>query len=48
MMGYSTNKNMDVNNEFDNVTLYFINGSRELVDYNNMINVFNSRDEDDY
>ena len=47
-MGSITNKNMDVNNEFDNVTLYFINGSRELVDYNNMINVFNSRDEDDY
>ena len=47
MMGSITNKNMDVNNEFENVNLYFINGSRELVDYNNMINVFNSRDEDD-
>ena len=39
---------MDVNNEFDNVTLYFIDGSKEIVDYKDMINVFNSRDEDDY
>ena len=39
---------MDVNNEFDNLTSYFIDGSKEIVDYKDMINVFNSRDEDDY
>ena len=37
---------MDVNTYIYKVRLEFINGSRYLMDYNNMINVFNAIDED--
>ena len=42
----NTNKqaipNSDVNTDIYKLTLEFINGSKYLMDYNNMINVFNA------
>ena len=37
---------VDVNTDLDNVTLEFMNGSKELLDYHEMINVFNACDKD--
>ena len=37
---------VDVDTDLDKLTLEFINGSKALLDYHEMINVFNAQDKD--